>query len=96
MISRRTLLIWSGSSLSLLGCGKGGDEDAACPKVPLSATSEQLRASLKYVERSPDATKICAGCSQYKPAVGGGCGGCNLFEGPVHPKGYCAAFAARA
>lgn len=55
---------------------------------------EQMVKSLNYVEESPQAEKNCANCSLYQEAqYGSGCGGCQLFPGPVASQGYCDSWA---
>lgn len=55
---------------------------------------EQMVGSLNYVEESPQAEKNCANCSLYqKEQYGSGCGGCQLFPGPVNAQGYCDSWA---
>jgi hypothetical protein len=53
-----------------------------------------VRKTLAYVDRTPDPSKPCVKCLQYVPAAEADqCGGCKLMKGPIHPKGYCTAFA---
>lgn len=55
---------------------------------------EQMVGSLNYVEESPQAEKNCANCSLYQQErYGSGCGGCQLFPGPVNAQGYCDSWA---
>ena len=50
--------------------------------------------TFKYVEPSPDQTKTCDGCQQFKaPQMTGACGGCLVVKGPIHPKGNCSVWA---
>jgi len=50
-----------------------------------------------YVEPSTQGEKTCVLCTQFVPAAASGqCGTCKLLKGPVHPRGYCKAFAAKA
>ena len=59
--------------------------------------SKKLRATLQYVEKSPNAEKMCSNCLQYvAPAAGKKCGGCKLFTGPVQANAYCLSWAAKA
>lgn len=58
---------------------------------------QQMAKSLGYVEESPEANKNCANCQLYVESEGGsGCGGCQLFPGPVYPEGYCNSWAPKA
>lgn len=48
------------------------------------------RESLGYVAKSTEADKNCTNCRFYQPGTqANGCGGCQLFKGPVTPEGYC-------
>lgn len=83
----------------LQACGKKEGEGAA-PKCDdttgLSDADKALRTSLKYMDKSPEATKSCKVCLQFTPPEGGAaCGGCKLFKGTVSPEGYCNGFAAK-
>jgi hypothetical protein len=50
--------------------------------------------SLNYVEESPEPKKNCANCQLYQEEkFGAGCGGCQLFPGPVAEGGYCDSWA---
>jgi hypothetical protein len=54
----------------------------------------QMVKSLKYVEETPQDDKNCANCSLYiQSEYGEGCGGCQLFPGPVAANGYCNSWA---
>ena len=72
--------------------GVGG----ACTDVSkLSAEQKKTRQSLQYVDASPHADKRCNNCRLFKaPAEGSECGTCQVVPGPIHPKGYCIAWAA--
>jgi len=96
-----------GGSL-LTGCGGGGDKGDSGQKAAstttsaadpcgdttgLSETDIQMRTNLKYVEVSVDEGKNCANCKFYlADQHGEQCGGCQLFKGPVHPKGNCSSW----
>jgi hypothetical protein len=48
------------------------------------------RESLGYVAISTEAGKNCSNCRFYQEGnQPNGCGGCQLFKGPVTPEGYC-------
>ena len=48
------------------------------------------RNALGYVAKSEDAEKNCGNCRFYQPGTqANGCGGCQLFKGPVSPEGNC-------
>lgn len=51
---------------------------------------EGLRASLGYVEKSPDAKQTCKQCAFFNSnEQDGACGPCQIFHGPVNEAGYC-------
>lgn len=91
----------------LSGCGGGDDSGsssstaAAGHCADTSRLSEQEKnrrkqmvKSLQYVENSPKEDKYCSNCQLYvKSEYGSGCGGCQLFPGPVNGKGYCNSWA---
>ncbi len=60
----------------------------------LPAEALSIRESLNYVEKSPDATKTCAGCGFFE-AKGDGCGNCMIFTGPANANGHCDSWAAK-
>jgi len=98
-ISRRTVLlramqipVGGGILLGLSACGSDSGNAMVCADpAQMTSAEESVRRTLKYVEVSPDSTKVCAGCSFFH--AGGeaeGCGGCEMFGGgPVNPGGYC-------
>ncbi|MFN4083779.1 MAG: high-potential iron-sulfur protein [Bacteroidia bacterium] len=48
------------------------------------------RESLGYVAQSTEEGKNCINCRFYQPgSQPNGCGGCQLFKGPVAEQGYC-------
>jgi hypothetical protein len=54
----------------------------------------QMVKSLQYVEETPQDDKNCANCQLYiQSEYGEGCGGCQLFPGPVAANGYCNSWA---
>lgn len=78
--------------------GGGGGGEKSCDDVSgLTEQEKKTRESLKYVEKSPEPQKNCANCSLYQlPKDGEFCGGCSVLKGPVHPQGYCTAWAPKA
>jgi hypothetical protein len=61
----------------------------------LSAGDIAARQAVKYVDESPQAGKVCAGCRFFKqPAAGAACGGCEIVKGPIASEGYCNAWVA--
>jgi hypothetical protein len=81
--------------------GEAGSATASADCSDLSGLSDaqrkqrkQMVDSLNYVEESPQAEKNCANCSLYQQEkYGSGCGGCQLFPGPVNAQGYCDSWA---
>jgi hypothetical protein len=69
--------------------------DFSCTDVSgLSDADKATRESLKYVDKTPDPAKPCDACALYTQPTGGAqCGGCTVVKGPIHPKGYCTAWA---
>ena len=96
-----------GSDGSGNGSGNGSTEStsesatASADCSDLSSLSDaqkqqrkQMVKSLNYVEESPEAKKNCANCQLYQEEkFGAGCGGCQLFPGPVAEGGYCDSWA---
>ena len=57
--------------------------------------SEALRASVNYVQASPDPTTACARCAFFTAdAAGGACGNSQILSGPVDATGHCDSFSA--
>ncbi|WP_179862167.1 high-potential iron-sulfur protein [Longibacter salinarum] len=53
--------------------------------------------ALQYVEESETEGQYCDNCLFYQqPEEGSECGGCQLFPGPVNPKGWCNTWQAKA
>ncbi len=74
----------------------GGGGGFTCDDVSgLSEADAATRTSLAYVDASPEAEKNCLNCQLY---TGGEaeCGACTVVKGPIHPQGYCTAWAAKA
>lgn len=65
----------------------------------LSGVSEadlKQRESLGYVAASTEPGKNCLNCRFYQPgSQPNGCGGCQLFKGPVNEQGYCKSWFAK-
>lgn len=83
----------------LAACGGGGAPTAAsCEGYDqLTPADLQSRQALQYVDQTTDAEKHCATCRLYTAPTGGSpCGGCQLFQGPVSPKGWCSGWVAQA
>jgi hypothetical protein len=81
--------------------GEAGSATASADCSDLSGLSDaqrkqrkQMVDSLNYVENSTTPNKNCANCSLYQQEkYGSGCGGCQLFPGPVNAQGYCDSWA---
>jgi hypothetical protein len=102
-----SLLAACGGSDDSGGDGQGGGEasssttaSADCSDLSGLSDSEKKQResmvkSLQYVEESPEDNKNCANCQLYQEEkYGEGCGGCQLFPGPVAAEGYCTSWAA--
>lgn len=94
-----TLLAACGGSDDSGSSESGSGSASACSDLSgLSDTEKKQRSqmvkSLKYVEESPQENQTCANCQLYiKGEYAEGCGGCQLFPGPVAAKGYCNSWA---
>ena len=77
----------------LHGCTK---EEFSCNDISgLRRKDLELRTSLKYVDASPHGeTKNCTNCEFFVKGDKNQCGKCTLVQGPIHPQGYCGAWAA--
>ena len=93
-----------GSGGDASGSGAGGESATAsadCSDLSsLSDAQKQRRKqqvkALNYVEDSPEPNKNCANCQlDQQEKYGSGCGGCQLFPGPVAAEGYCSSWAAQ-
>lgn len=81
--------------------GSSGTASASGDCSDLSSLSDaekkqrsQMVKSLQYVEETPQDNKNCANCQLYiQSEYGEGCGGCQLFPGPVTANGYCNSWA---
>jgi len=71
----------------VVGCKKS---DPCADLSGLTAEEIEDRKSYNYVKETPFPEKKCINCELYiEPEHGSACGGCGLFEGPVHQTGYC-------
>ena len=97
-LSRREALRAMGMIVLGAGCKRSSSMPASCSDTgSLSPEAAQVRSSLAYVDASETPGKDCYRCLQFIAAPDEGkCGACKLLQGPVHPNGYCKAFAARA
>jgi High potential iron-sulfur protein len=67
---------------------------AAASCVSPGASDAGLRASLHYVESSPDPARVCFGCSFFSDPKGD-CGSCMIFGAPANKNGHCDSWSAR-
>jgi hypothetical protein len=102
-ISRRTLLagacqVSATTFLGLLGGCADKKQAAVCADPDQLTESEMsIRASLQYTDQSPDLAKACGGCAYFPRAADTAeCGNCQILNGPVHVKGHCTSWSARA
>jgi hypothetical protein len=98
-LSRRALLhntvhlaVLGSAPVLLQACKKA---EFSCDDASgLSEEETELRAALKYVDRSPhDTSKACNNCAFYVAGDKDECGQCTLVKGPIHPLGYCSSWA---
>ncbi|MFO8099748.1 MAG: high-potential iron-sulfur protein [Salinibacter sp.] len=88
------------------GDESGGDAESSsetasgdCTDLSMLSDSEKEQRSsqveaLEYVEETPNEEENCANCSLYQEdKYDNGCGGCQLFPGPVTENGYCTSWA---
>ncbi len=86
--------------MTIVGCSKKADDGGSgadtgdgagvsCDDASqIDDDSKSMRATLKYVEKSDVDGQDCANCQFYHDGADG-CGTCDLFTGPVNPKGHC-------
>ena len=99
-LSRRSVLrILSAvpAAAALAACSKK-EESLSCTDVSgLSEAEKTARSSLQYTDNGTNAKQLCEGCMHYRPgAASNQCGTCAIVKGPIHPKGYCTAWVAKA
>lgn len=81
-------------SALLSACGGKGEPESCTDVAGLSEPEKMARSALQYVDRSLQADKHCRDCSLYQPAPEPSqCGSCQVVKGPIHPNGYCTAWA---
>ena len=84
------------ASALLSACGKKTEPDSCQDVSALSDAEKTGRTALQYVDKSPHADKFCSACNFWQPPGDPAqCGACQLVKGPIHPKGFCTAFAAK-
>lgn len=83
---------WASALLS--GCGKKTEPDSCQDVSKLSDADKTTRSALQYTDKSSTLDKVCVKCNFWQPPSDPAqCGGCQLVKGPIHPKGWCTAFA---
>jgi hypothetical protein len=86
-----------GAGTFLTACGSGEQESSTTTCVDPSTLTEaekQQRQNFGYVAQTPNPDQRCNNCQFWQPdAADGDCGGCQLFPGPVNPKGWCNSWA---
>jgi len=71
----------------LTGCK---ESDPCADLSELTPEEIEDRKSYNYVKETPFPEKKCINCELWlEPEEESPCGGCGLFEGPVHANGYC-------
>lgn len=101
--TRRSLLLRgvqlsaaSAMPLVLSACSDGGQTAALCvTSDSLSQGELSLRDSAQYVDVHEDVSRVCAGCSFFKPGGEPACGHCDIFNGQVSSNGYCTSWNAK-
>mgnify|MGYP006279785411 CR=1 FL=1 len=89
----------SGNGESGSGATSGSKTASAdCTDISMLSDAQkkqrsQMVESLQYVEETPNSEQNCANCQLYQKGKYDGCGGCQLFPGPVTENGYCNSWA---
>jgi hypothetical protein len=90
-------ILTSAAGALLAACGKKTEPDSCLDVGALSEPEKMARSALQYSDRSTLADKRCLLCNLYQaPPDPSQCGTCQIVKGPIHPKGYCTAFVAKA
>jgi hypothetical protein len=77
-------------------CGKKTEPDSCQDVTALSDADKATRSALQYVDKGPEKDRHCAVCTYWQaPKDVAQCGGCTLVKGPIHPNGFCTAFAVK-
>jgi hypothetical protein len=95
-MNRRYLMMGAIGLLAGAACSKKEEEGPKSCTDTTGLTPDELaaRTALGYVDTSTEAGKLCNTCQQYVAAPDPkSCGSCKVMKGPVHPKGYCKAWA---
>jgi hypothetical protein len=76
------------------GANQAGEALSCMDTTNLTPAQIKVRKSLNYTDESPKPEQLCSNCQHFKPAGGGGCGGCAVVPGPIHPDGWCSTWVA--
>ena len=77
-------------------CGKKTEPDSCQDLAGVSDADKATRSALQYTDRSPEKDRRCTACTYWQaPKDVAECGGCQLIKGPIHPAGFCTAFAVK-
>lgn len=95
MLGRRRFLLSVSAAALGAGCGKPSRENLSCMDLTgLAPDDVSARNAVSYMDRSRDRSKTCETCVQFvAPKSDGTCASCKVLKGPVHPDGYCSAYA---
>ncbi len=93
-VSRRALFVRGLMAAPAFGLMALATRSALAAQACADPT-DSLRASLHYVEMSPDPSKACTECGFFDEEGEKGCGSCKIFNGPTNPKGHCDSWAAK-
>jgi hypothetical protein len=96
-VNRRALLGGAARAFAALvgssACRKNAALVCDGPSTGLPTADLQLRATVEYVDTSPQPDRACVNCALYVAAPAEGkCGACKIVRGPIHPKGTCKVF----
>jgi hypothetical protein len=100
-LTRRTVLrlfvVAPVAASVISACGKKNEPDSCQDVSGLSESEKTGRSAMQYTDKTPQNDKRCEICNFWQPPSDPAqCGGCQLVKGPIHPKGYCTAFAPKA
>jgi hypothetical protein len=97
MLPRRSFLAALGGAALASGCRRKALPASCQDTTGLAAPELEARKALAYADQAANPDHTCERCQQYlEPPDSGGCGGCKILRGPIHPNGTCRAFAAKA
>ncbi len=92
----KTIALGSAVASIVAACHSTPKELSCADTSALSDSDKMMRTTLKYEDKSTDASKQCSACNFFqKPATEGTCGGCTLIKGPINPGGKCSSWIAK-